>query len=219
MAAGTNHKEPIAREAFPYMLAPALLAAVLWWWDLPWLALFFLVATIAIALFFRNPDRKSPEADGLVVSPADGTVVEIAENARSTNLDRAPLKRISIFMSVFNVHVNRSPMTGRVEKITYSKGKFLDAREKDASGVNEQNSLLLKSGEDTIEVVQVAGKVARRIACWVSEGDEMARGERFGLIHFGSRLDVYLGPEFEARVAVRARVRAGETVIAEKRSS
>ena len=156
MAAGINHKEPVAREAFPYMLAPALVAALLWWWDFPWLALVFVLATIGVALFFRNPERNSPQADGLVVSPADGTIVEVAENACSGNLDLAPLKRISIFMSVFNVHVNRSPIAGRVEKITFSKGKFLDAREKDASGVNEQNSLVLRAGEDAIEVVQVA---------------------------------------------------------------
>ncbi|MEW6113695.1 MAG: phosphatidylserine decarboxylase family protein [Thermodesulfobacteriota bacterium] len=218
MAAGINHKEPVAREAFPYMLAPALVAALLWWWDFPWLALVFVLATVGVALFFRNPERKPPEGDRLVLSPADGVVVAVAENVHSDNLDRAPLTRISIFMSVFNVHVNRSPITGRVEKITYSKGKFLDAREKDASGVNEQNSLVLRAGEDAIEVVQVAGKVARRITCWVSEGDELSRGERFGLIHFGSRLDVYLGPEFEVRVALRERVRAGETVIAEKRA-
>jgi len=214
MIAQAGHYERVAREAYPYLVPPAFLSVVFWWLDYPWIAAFFLALTVCVALFFRNPGRTPPTGEGRVVSPADGVVIEVVDQARSDNLDLFPLTRVSIFMSIFNVHVNRSPLSGTVGKITYRGGVFLDARKKDSSSRNEQNSLILRGDAGTLEVVQVAGKVARRISCWVREGDELLRGQRFGLIHFGSRLDVYLPEQFSVSVAPGTRVSAGVTVIA-----
>lgn len=217
MVARAGHYEPVAREGYPYIIIPALCAMAFWWFNSPWLALLFLLIALAVTLFFRNPERLSPKApEHAVLAPADGKVVEIVDAVRSDNLDLFPLKRISIFMSIFDVHVNRSPISGTVRKITYRPGTFLDAREKAASTENEHNSLVIEGDEGALEVVQIAGKVARRICCWVGEGDEVRRGERIGLIQFGSRLDVYLPEHFSFRVAVGTRVSAGLTVIASK---
>jgi len=217
MTPRAGHYEPIAREGLPYLLVPLFLAFVLWWSGHQYLAAFFLIIALSIALFFRNPQRTpAVTEDDAVLSPADGRVVDVTEAVVSPNLAAAYLKRVSIFMSLFDVHVNRSPISGIVKKITYTRGRFLDAREKDSSHLNEQNSLVLDGEVGTIEVVQVAGKVARRISCWVRTGDALARGERFGLIHFGSRLDVYLPAEFHPLVSVGSRVKAGVTAIAGK---
>jgi phosphatidylserine decarboxylase len=169
---------------------------------------------VAIALFFRNPERIPPTDEGLLVSPADGTVVEIQEGIDSANLPGVTLTRVSIFMSIFSVHINRAPISGNVKRITHSPGRFLDARDKNASSENERSSMLLAGKGDTIEVVQVAGKVARRICCWVREGDEIGRGERFGMIRFGSRLDVYMSEEYRITAKLGAKVRAGVTALA-----
>ena len=217
MIARGGHYEPIAREAFHYMIPLALCALAFWWFEFPVTSLVFLFAAAAVALFFRNPSRTPPRTgEGLIISPADGRVVEVVEDARSDNLPHTPLKRMSIFMSVFNVHVNRSPVSGTVRSKTYSSGVFHDARKKAASSDNERNSLVIEGDHGAMEVVQVAGKVARRIACWVGEGDPVRQGDRFGLIHFGSRLDVYVPLPFSFVVPVGTRVRAGITVIAEK---
>ena len=206
----------LCREAYPYLVLPALLALVFWWFHHPWASLFFLVAVVAVALFFRNPHRTPPLHEAVVLSPADGKVMEIVPNASSRNVQYGPLTHVSVFMSILDVHVNRSPISGSVKKITYHPGSFLDPRETDASTQNERNSLVLEGGAGTLEVVQVAGKIARRISCWVSEGDELRRGDRFGMIHFGSRLDVYLPQHFSVRVGIGERVWAGVSIIAEK---
>jgi phosphatidylserine decarboxylase len=140
--------------------------------------------------------------------------MEVVENAASSHLESSRLMRVSIFMSIFDVHVNRSPISGTVKKITYTAGRFLDAREKASSEINEQNSVVLEGEAETIEVVQVAGKIARRITCWVSVDDEVRCGDRFGIVHFGSRLDVYLPEEFIPLVRAGIRVKAGLTPIA-----
>ena len=152
-----------------------------------------------------------------MIAPADGVVAEVVRQASSEALEREDLSRVSIFMSIFDVHVNRSPISGVVEKIQYRSGAFLDAREPDSSHINERSSMTLRGDNGTIEVVQVAGKVARRISCWIREGQSIGRGQRFGLIHFGSRLDVYLPPEFTVTVTPGTRVTAGESIIAERR--
>ncbi len=216
MICKAGHYEPIAREGYIFFVPFAVLAFFMWLSNYPWASLAFLLISGAMAAFFRNPNRVPPEGEGLVLSPADGTVVQVVEEAQSEDLPGVPLKRISIFMSVFNVHVNRWPMSGTVQRIRHVNGRFLDAREADASIVNEHNSIVLQGDEGTIEVVQIAGKIARRIACWVREGDAVQRGDRFGLIRFGSRLDVYLPPDFSFEVPIGARVRAGETVIAKR---
>jgi phosphatidylserine decarboxylase len=217
MISKAGHYELIAREGYPFFAPPALIALVLWLiGGHPWSSLFFLILSVAIASFFRNPERIAPEGDGIVVSPADGRIVEIAKEVRSDYLEDFPLTRISIFMSVFNVHVNRWPISGVVKKITHVSGIFLDARDPASSIKNEHNSIVLESSDGTVEVVQVAGKIARRIACWIKEGDEAIQGLRFGLIRFGSRLDVYLPPNFTPVVSIGAKVTAGVTIIAKK---
>jgi phosphatidylserine decarboxylase len=210
------HYEIIAREGYPFFVPVALVSFISWRYGFAWSSLFLFAAAVAIAAFFRNPERISPEVVGALVSPADGVVAQIMENASSENLDDPSLTRVSIFMSVLNVHVNRWPMSGTVKKITHVPGSFLDARDPDSSTQNEHNSIVLRGEDSTIEVVQIAGRIARRIACWVDEGDEARRGERFGLIRFGSRLDVYFPKEYEAAVSVGEKVSAGVTVIAGK---
>ncbi|MBI5248283.1 MAG: phosphatidylserine decarboxylase family protein [Desulfomonile tiedjei] len=216
MICKAGHYEPIAREGYVFFVPIAVLSFVLWLFGCSWSSLGFLLISAGVAAFFRNPNRFPPEGDALVLSPADGKVVQIVEDAHSDNLPGVSLKRISIFMSVFNVHVNRWPLSGTVQRVQHFSGRFLDAREPDASKVNEHNSVVLQTQEGDIEVVQIAGLIARRIACWVSEGDRVQRGDRFGLIRFGSRLDVYLPPGFSFEVPIGARVRAGETIIAKK---
>jgi len=216
MIAKGGHYEPVAREGLPFIIPPFALALVFWLGDYPWTSLLFLLISAAIGLFFRNPERVTPQGRGIVTSPADGRVVEIVAGAESGNLEGIPLKRVSIFMSIFNVHVNRCPISGTVEKVVHVPGQFLDARESQASMVNEHNCVVLRGEDGPIEVVQIAGKIARRIACWISKGDNVRMGERFGLIRFGSRLDVYLPENFSFVVDVGNRVRSGETIIARK---
>jgi phosphatidylserine decarboxylase len=213
-----GHYEPIAREGHIFIVPPVLASIGFWWMAVPWVSLFFLSLGAAIALFFRNPERTPPQDLGIAVSPCDGRVVAVLESTRSSNISDVPLQRISIFMSVFNVHVNRWPISGTVRKIRHVSGRFLDARDPDASLSNEHNSLVLETGKDAVEVVQIAGKIARRIACWVREGDRVRLGDRFGLIRFGSRVDVYLPQDFSVAVGVGTKVRAGVTVIARKAS-
>lgn len=168
--------------------------------------------------FFRNPDRITPIREGLVISPADGVVQMIEPAAPPAELEMgdAPLTRVSIFMNVFNVHVNRAPADGRIEKLAYRQGKFLNASLDKASEHNERQSVRMKlaDGRD-IAFVQIAGLVARRILIWVEEGQKLGAGERFGLIRFGSRVDVYLPDGVSPLVCVGQNAVAGETVIAD----
>jgi len=170
------------------------------------------------AYFFRNPDRITPAREGLVISPADGVVqmIESAAPPPELEMGAAQLTRISIFMNVFNVHVNRAPVDGRIEKLAYRAGKFLNASLDKASEHNERQSvrMALDDGRD-IAVVQIAGLVARRIMIWVEEGQGILAGERFGLIRFGSRVDVYLPDGVSPLVCVGQIAVAGETVIAD----
>jgi phosphatidylserine decarboxylase len=214
MICKAGHYEPIAREGFVFIIPGLIASFLLWWTGHPWSSFTFLLLSIAIALFFRNPERDSPQEAGTVLSPADGRVVEVVENVTSQNLPGPQLKRISIFMSVFDVHVNRWPISGTVEQIKHVPGRFLDARESAASEVNEHNSIVVRGDDASIEVVQVAGKVARRIACWVEEGDRVTQGDRFGLIRFGSRLDVYVPDNFSVLVRPNDIVKAGLSIIA-----
>lgn len=209
-----GHYEFIAREGFPFFVPLLVVSAICWIFGLSVPSFVLLILGLCTAAFFRNPQRNPPTGDDLVLSPADGTVVQLLEDTHSEHIPETGLKRISIFMSVFNVHINRWPINGTVRKITHISGRFLDARDPDASAVNEHNSIVVQKGDAFIEVVQIAGKVARRIACWVNEGDEAHQGERFGLIRFGSRLDVYLPKEFAFTVKIGEKVRSGETVIA-----
>jgi len=214
MVCKAGHYEPIAREGFVFIIPGIIVSFLLWWTGHSWSSFGFLLLSLAIALFFRNPERAAPREEGAVLSPADGRVMATVENVQSENLPDYQLKRVSIFMSLFDVHVNRWPISGTVATIKHVPGRFLDARESAASEVNEHNSIVVRGEEAAIEVVQIAGKVARRIACWVEEGDQVTQGDRFGLIRFGSRLDVYLPADFSVVVKPNDIVKAGISVIA-----
>lgn len=182
-------------------------------WGVP--ALLALAATVGIALFFRDPDRPVPEVDGAVVSPADGRVVAARERADHP-YGEGPCVQVSIFMSVFNVHVNRMPADGTVAEVRYHPGKFVAANLDKASSDNERNAVMLdlEEGRGRLVVVQVAGLIARRIICGVARGHRAARGQRYGMICFGSRLDVYLPPGTRLQCRPGDRVRAGTSILA-----
>jgi phosphatidylserine decarboxylase len=211
---------PIHPQGYPFIGVFALASLVLFWlWSpLGWLGT---VATLWCAYFFRDPPRVTPLRDGLVVAPADGRVSSVADAVppAELNLGSRPVPRVSIFMSVFDCHVNRSPVSGRIETIVYRPGKFINADLDKASEDNERNGFVitLPSGV-RIGVVQIAGLIARRIVTFVAQGASVAAGERIGLIRFGSRLDVYLPEGVRPQVAVGQLAIAGETVIADIRS-
>lgn len=179
------------------------------------LGLVLLLLTLFVLWFFRNPQRKTPEKEKLVISPADGKVIRIEETASEEQPGKTCLK-ISIFMNIFNVHVNRIPYSGRVRFIRYRSGKFLSANLDKASALNERNTVMVQTDDGReIITVQIAGLIARRIVCWLREGMQVRKGDRFGLIRFGSRLEVFLPLGSAILVEVGDRVRAGETPIGE----
>jgi len=201
----------IVPEGIPFIAIPAFFAVTTWLAGYPVSAVILALITVFVLCFFRNPERKTPDAPGLVVSPADGKVIFIGE-AEEADLLQGRAKKISIFMNVFNVHVNRNPCSGTVEGIRYYKGKFLVASLDKASSDNERNAVLVRTGDGKqVLTIQIAGLVARRIVCWLKEGMTVTRGERFGLIRFGSRLDVFLPLESTVSVKVGDKTRAGET--------
>ncbi|MBS1133899.1 MAG: phosphatidylserine decarboxylase [Burkholderiaceae bacterium] len=210
-----NYPHPLlAREGWPF-IAGALLLAILAWsfagflWSLPlWLVAVFVIQ------FFRDPAREVPTLASAVLSPADGRIVKV-ERAQDVHTQRETLL-ISVFMNVFNVHSNRSPVDGSVESVTYSRGSFINADLDKASTENERNAMVMRLGSgERVTVVQVAGLIARRILCYVKAGDRLARGQRYGFIRFGSRVDVYLPVSARPRVAVGDIVHATSTVLAE----
>ncbi|MCP4617087.1 MAG: phosphatidylserine decarboxylase [Bradyrhizobium sp.] len=209
---------PIHPEGYPFIGGFALASLILFWIWTPfgWIGT---VLTIWCALFFRDPVRVTPVREGVVVSPADGRISMISQVLPPAELglgDR-PLTRISVFMSVFNCHVNRAPVAGRIERIVYRPGAFINAELDKASEDNERNSLVIGTAQGRIGVVQIAGLVARRIVCFAKEGQAISAGERFGLIRFGSRLDVYLPDGSKPLVSVGQTAVAGETVLADFR--
>jgi phosphatidylserine decarboxylase len=204
----------IAREGWPFLVLAVVVAVVLsalGWWIVAFLAW---VVALFILQFFRDPARTVPDAPKAVLSPADGRVVKV-EQARDPYLERDALK-ISVFMNVFNVHSNRSPVDGTVANRWYHAGTFLNAALDKASLENERNALHLRtvSGQD-VTCVQIAGLIARRILCYVDSGAALRRGERYGFIRFGSRVDVYLDPAAKPHVAVGDIVLATESILAE----
>jgi phosphatidylserine decarboxylase len=207
---------PIHPEGYPFIGGFALASLILFWlWTpLGWL---MTLATLWCVYFFRDPPRVTPVRDGIVVAPADGRVSQItnALPPPELGLSDRPLPRISIFMSVFDCHVNRSPVSGRVERIAYRPGKFLSADLDKASDDNERNAFLISSPGIRIGVIQIAGLVARRIVPFSREGNLVSAGQRIGMIRFGSRVDVYLPEGGRALVAEGQRAIAGETVLAD----
>jgi phosphatidylserine decarboxylase len=210
---------PINREGYPFIGIFAVVSLLLFWlWEpLGWLGL---VLTVWCVYFFRDPPRVTPIADGLVVSPADGRVsrVTYAVPPPGLELGERPLPRVSIFMSVFDCHVNRSPVSGRIDKILYTPGKFLNADLDKASEDNERNALVMSTSNGRIGVVQIAGLIARRIVSWSEAGQPIGAGERIGMIRFGSRVDVYFPEGTKPLVAEGQTAYAGETVIADLRA-
>ena len=196
----------MAREGIPFVLVPVIIAAAFGWFALWPLAVVSAAVALFMLYFFRDPHRDVPTGEGLIVSAADGRVTRIENNDDS--------KLVSVFLSPLDVHINRSPIAGKVTNITYIEGKRMAATNDKASLVNERNSLLIEGEDVTVTCTQIAGILARRIVCWPKSGDNLERGQRFGLIKFGSRTDILMPANVEIAVSVGDRVKGGETVIA-----
>lgn len=197
--------------AIPAVLGVVVGAFVGWWYGL-----LLLVCAVLVLLFFRDPSRAGPDEPGAIVSPADGRVVGVETLASGHRLAPETVRRVSIFMSPLDVHVNRTPLDGVVEAVAYKRGRFSAAYKGDASELNESNAIVIRARAGyRIVVVQIAGWLARRIVCDVDVGATLSRGGRFGLIMFGSRVDVYLPPEVTVSAEQGERVQAGRSVIAQ----
>lgn len=211
----TNYPHPIiAREGWPFIAVIGLLAIGLTLWLSFWIALPVWVIWVFVVQFFRDPPRTVPANPNAIVSPADGRILAVHEVEDPYTQKRA--LKISVFMNVFNVHSNRSPVDGKIDKIQYYSGKFFNADFDKASLENERNVLVIQaSNGKTLTCVQVAGLVARRILCYVKPGDALAKGQRYGFIRFGSRVDLFLPTDSIPKVAIGDKVYATETVLAE----
>lgn len=207
---------PVRREGWPFIAAFAAVAIILGIFST---SLFWIgaILTAWCAYFFRDPERVTPIDDRLIISSADGIVSAVgpAVPPRELGLSSTEMLRISVFMNVFSCHVNRSPVRGRIATIEHRAGKFLNAELDKASVENERNGLVIDSPNGRVGVVQVAGLVARRILCWAEQSNDISTGERFGLIRFGSRVDIYLPEGFAPMVSVGQTAVAGETILAE----
>lgn len=208
----SNKNFPVMPDGFFFIVPLAVLALILIGFKFVCTGVFFLACALFVLWFFRNPDRVAPEDERAVISPADGKVIKI-ETVEEEILQEKTIK-VSIFMNIFNVHVNRAPCSGVVKKIIYRKGKFFSANLDKASELNERNSILIETANGKrILTIQIAGVIARRIVCWVKEGMDIRKGERFGLIKFGSRLEVFMPADSTVHVKVGDKVKAGETRI------
>ena len=196
----------MAKDAFPFLIPLLILTVLLWLYGSKALAIVFLILSLFLAFFFRDPERNIPDDPSLVVAPADGKIVEILRQADGTT-------RISIFLSIFNVHINRAPVDGIIESIQYTPGKFKPAFDPSASADNERNVLVIDHGSYKIKVSQIAGILARRIVCWKKPGEHVQKGERFGLIKFGSRVDLTLPRDVIPSVKMGDKVKGGSTVM------
>jgi phosphatidylserine decarboxylase len=208
---------PLAKEGIPFIAAPAGITLLAWWLDWPLVAVGAALLTLFVTWFFRNPARVVPQGPGLVVAPGDGKVIAIEEEFEPRFLKDRSI-RLTIFLNVLDVHINRVPCEGVVRDVQYQPGLFRAANKPDATLKNEQNALMLETSKGVkVLCVQVAGLIARRIICWVSAGDCVQRGERYGLIRFGSRMDTFLPLGTTVKVAVGDRVKGGETILGELR--
>lgn len=196
----------MAKEGYPFVLIPAILALLFGYFGLWIVAGIFAAVAAFMAYFFRDPYREVPDTEDIIVSAADGKVTRIDESQAG--------KLVSVFLSPIDVHINRSPISGIIEKAEYIPGKKAPATSNEASFTNERNSLTIKGEKITVVCTQIAGILARRIVCWSKEGDTLARGEKFGLIKFSSRTDLLMPNNVEIVVKVGDRVVGGETVIA-----
>ena len=202
----------IAREGWPFLAIALVMAIAATLWCATWSILLWIIALFVLQ-FFRDPAREIPQDPGAVLSPADGRIVAV-ERVNDPYVQREAIK-VSVFMNVFNVHSNRSPVDGTVQQVWYFPGKFVNADLDKASTENERNAVWLKTANGTdITSVQVAGLIARRILCYVKAGDVLARGQRYGFIRFGSRVDVYLPLEAGVKVSIGDKVSATATILA-----
>jgi len=207
-----NYGIPVASEGWPFIIPLAIVTALLFAFGWKNTAYVSLVLTLFVLFFFRDPERTVPEGKGVVVSPADGKVIVIKDIYEPTYLKR-DVKQISIFLSVFNVHVNRSPVGGTVELVKYNPGKFHVASVDKASLDNEQTAMVIDDGKHKILVKQIAGLIARRIVCYAKPGDAIKAGERYGLIRFGSRVDIFLPKDTELKVKLGDRIKGARDII------
>lgn len=204
-------KFPIRKESFPYVIFLAILAAVLYYF-LPVISVIPVVLLLFVIYFFRDPERDINLDENILVSPADGTVMEVSELIENDFIG-GRAKKVSIFLSLFNVHVNRSPIDGKVTYSNYREGKYLPAFKSHASDLNERNSIGIENSRTRVLVHQITGLVARRIVCWSKIGDSLKKGERFGLIKFGSCTELIVPYEVEINVKKGDIVRGGITII------
>ena len=202
---------PIAKDGYIFILPLAVLTGIFWALSWLWVTGLFAGLFLFVTWFFRDPERSIPEDPNAIVSAGDGRVVEIVQE-KDPLLDGV-YTRVSVFLNVFNVHVNRVPIAGKIQATRYNPGKFLNAASHKASLDNEQSAILLNNGHVTILVKQIAGLIARRIVCWAEEGDEYQRGQRFGLIRFGSRVDIFLPEGTDIKVAIGDIVNGGSSII------
>lgn len=209
-----KNKLPVAREGLPFIIAGVASAIIMGIFHLVFLTLVISMITLFIAYFFRDPERSPVGNERAVLTPADGKILSIDKLDKGDHNFKHSSIKISIFMSIFNAHINRIPIRGQVLDISYTPGKFFSANMDKASKYNEHNIITLETDDDKkIVFVQIAGLIARRIACWVKERDNVETGQRFGLIRFGSRLEVYLPANSEVTAQKGQKVKAGQTVI------
>jgi phosphatidylserine decarboxylase len=208
---------PFAKEGIPFIGAAVGVTLVVGWLGWTFVAVGAAILTLFVSWFFRNPFRVVPQGSRVVVAPGDGKVIAIQEEFEPRFIKERSI-RISIFLNVFDVHINRVPCEGIIEDVQYQPGLFLVASKPDATLRNEQNALMIRTAQGAkVLCVQVAGLIARRIVCWISPGDRAVRGERFGLIRFGSRMDTFFPVGTAVKVAVGDRVKGGETILGELR--
>ena len=204
-------KIPLAKEGFVFIIPLLVVTILMFLLSFYWVAFFLGLGFLFVTWFFRDPERHIPSEPNVIVSPADGKITEIITEKEPINGELC--KRVTIFLSVFNVHVNRVPIAGTIEEIRYNPGKFLAAFNPKASMDNEQNIILINNGKTHVFVKQIAGLIARRIVCWPKKGDYYELGQRYGLIRFGSRVDILLPETTKLSVTCGDRVSGGKSII------
>lgn len=207
-----NHREPVIYEGLTYIIPLIIIFLIMAVTGRPYLSLLPVSLAVFIAFFFRNPERRTPSGEGIIVSPADGKIILIKNVIGEEGLE-GDVVMVSIFLSLFNVHINRIPCSGEVVVIKQKRGRFLPAFKDMASIENEQVSILISCNGYNILVRQIAGIIARRIVCWSNIGDKVESGQRYGLIRFGSRVDIFLPGRTELMVKTGNKVKGGETIL------
>lgn len=208
-----NLRLPVAKEGIFFILPLAIVSIILWIVKINSAAVIFSLLTIFVVYFFRDPERLIPGEEKAILSPADGRIIQVDSCVEERFL-KGPALKVSIFMSLFDVHINRIPFSGKIVDLLYQPGKFFRANLPKASVINEQNTLFLEAADGTrLVFIQIAGLIARRIICWVRRGDEVTKGQRFGLIAFGSRVDLYLPAQARLVTQIGQKVLGGQSIL------